>query len=393
MRSLFWFITLFAVATGLALAVGLNTGYVLIVVAPWRIEISLAVFVIGLVLSVLVINASWRLLTHTLNLPSRIKAYRQRRARNKARSMLYQGLTAYFEGNYRKAERHAESALESGESPALSAVVAARSAHEQRRFEMRDHMLEQLAELGPETRLMHLTTKAELLLSERRFDEALETLRQAHGSAPKNTRVNQLLLRALISTGSWRSVLDTVNVLEQLAGIDTLQALRVRRNAWQQLLRHTTHHREDFLALWKSIPPAVKSDQNVSRTGVTHLIALGYHKEALDLIERTLDKGEWDAHMAGLYGDCVSDSPVGQMEKAEKWLQNHPDSASLLLTLAKLCMRQSLWGKAEAYLDASLSLETTPDGEEIRKQLVEKKAAGRTMARTPPAPGPEFGAV
>ncbi len=392
MRSLFWFIILFAVATGLALAVGLNTGYVLIVVAPWRIEISLAVFVIGLVLSVLVINASWRLLTHTLNLPSRIKAYRQRRARNKARSMLYQGLTAYFEGNYRKAERHAESALESGESPALSAVVAARSAHEQRRFEVRDHLLEQLAELGPETRLMHLTTKAELLLGERRVGEALETLREAHGSAPKNTRVNQLLLRALISTGSWRSVLDTVNVLEQLSGIDTLQALRVRRNAWQQLLRHTTHHREDFLALWKSIPPAVKADQNVSRTGVTHLIALVYHKEALDFIERTLDR-EWDTHMAGLYGDCVSDSPVGQMEKAEKWLRDHQDSASLLLTLAKLCMRQSLWGKAEAYLDASLSLEATPEGEAIRKQLIEKTSASRITGRSLPEPGPEFGAV
>lgn len=392
MRSLFWFITLFAVATGLALAVGLNTGYVLIVVAPWRIEISLVVFVIGLVLSVLVINASWRLLTHTLNLPSRIKAYRQRRARNRARSMLYQGLTAYFEGNYRKAERQAESALEAGESPALSAVVAARSAHEQHRFEVRDHLLERLAELGPETSLMHLTTKAELLLSERRSGEALETLREAHRSAPRNTRVNQLLLRALISAGSWRSVLDTVNVLEQLTGIDTLQALRVRRNAWQQLLRHATHHREDFLALWKSVPPAVKTDQNVARTGATHLIALGYHKEALDLIERALDR-EWDVHMAGLYGDCVSDSPVGQMEKAEKWLRDHPDSASLLLTLAKLCMRQSLWGKAEAYLDASLSLEATPEGEEIRKQLVEKKSASRFTARSLPEPGPEFGAV
>ncbi len=112
MRSLFWFITLFAVATAVALAVSLNTGYVLIVIAPWRVEVSLAVFVISVVLGCLGLYALSRLVITTLSLPNRVQAYRLRRSRNRARSALYQGLTAYFEGNFRRAERQAELALE-----------------------------------------------------------------------------------------------------------------------------------------------------------------------------------------------------------------------------------------------------------------------------------------
>ncbi len=79
MKSLFWFIILFAVATAVALAVSLNTGYVLIVIAPWRIEVSLAVFVIGVVLGCLGIYALSRLVISTLSVPNSVQAYRLRR--------------------------------------------------------------------------------------------------------------------------------------------------------------------------------------------------------------------------------------------------------------------------------------------------------------------------
>jgi len=43
MRGLFWVVGLFAVAVGLVLAARYNNGYVLLVLPPWRAELSLKI--------------------------------------------------------------------------------------------------------------------------------------------------------------------------------------------------------------------------------------------------------------------------------------------------------------------------------------------------------------
>ena len=45
--------------------------------------------------------------------------------------------------------------------------------------------------------------------------------------------------------------------------------------------------------------------------------------------------------------------------RAEEWLRGHPDDAGLLLALGRMCIRQRLWGKAQSYLEASLSVAET----------------------------------
>ncbi len=393
MKSLLWFLTLSILATAIALSVGFNTGYVLIVVSPWRIEVSLAVFVIGLVLVMLALYGFSRLIYTTVNLPSRIQAYRLRRTRNRARSALYQGLTAYFEGNFRKAERQAEIALEANESPALCAVVAARSAHEQRLFEVRDRYLDRLNHVGPEARLMHINTRAELLLDEKRHAEALDLLREAHLLAPKHVRAHQLLLRAQLALSAWKPALETVDLLEHLNGLDPAQALRYRRTAWQQLLRLNAHQDSELMGVWRSIPSSVRLDNALAHSAASHMIHLGLHQEAQAILERTLEK-KWDSSLVALYGECEGESPLSQIEKAERWLRDHPDNAVLLLTLAKLCMRQSLWGKAQSYLDASLFIEPSPEGLQLKQALSEKMGPGRTApSRVMPDPDPEYGAA
>jgi HemY protein len=391
MRSLFWFITLFAVATVVAIAVSLNTGYVLIVMAPWRIEVSLAVFVIGIVVGCLGLYALSRLVIMTLSLPSRVQAHRLRRTRSRARNALYQGLMSYFEGNFRKAERQSELALSTDESPLLCAIVAARSAHEQRHFKARDRYLARVEDMGAEARLLLLTTRAELLLDERRYTEALDLLRDAHRLAPKHVRAHQLLLKAQIATGAWKPALDTVNLLQHYDGIDVLQATRVRRNAWQQRLRQNAHQTAELRTTWRSIPSDMRSDNVLAHTAAGYFIDLGLHADALALLERNLEK-EWDSALVALYGECEG---LGreQIEKAERWLQTHPDSAVLLLTLARLCMRQSLWGKAQSYLDASLFIESSREGQQLKAQLAEKMGPSRTPSRATPDIDPEYGAA
>ena len=73
-----------------------------------------------------------------------------------------------------------------------------------------------------------------------------------------------------------------------------------------------------------------------------------------------------------LYGDCQAVNNVGQIEQAEKWLLSHSDDAGLLLALGKLCLNRGLWGKAQSYLDASISLAPSKAAYTALGQLAEK---------------------
>jgi HemY protein len=77
---------------------------------------------------------------------------------------------------------------------------------------------------------------------------------------------------------------------------------------------------------------------------------------AHQIIEQSLDN-EWNSELAELYAKCAGNDAIRQIERAETWLKAHPNDASLLLTLGKLCTYCELWGKAQNYLEASLSVE------------------------------------
>jgi len=82
---------------------------------------------------------------------------------------------------------------------------------------------------------------------------------------------------------------------------------------------------------------------------------------------------EWDSELVALYGDCREGSVVAQIEQAEAWLAAHHDDAGLMLALGKLCLHQELWGKAQNYLDASLSLQPSREAYTMLAQLAEKQ--------------------
>ena len=80
---------------------------------------------------------------------------------------------------------------------------------------------------------------------------------------------------------------------------------------------------------------------------------------------------QWDSELVALYGECQNENNIPQIEQAERWLKQHTDDAGLLLALGKLCIHQGLWGKAQSYLDASISLEPRRDAYNWLGQLAE----------------------
>ena len=355
MRWVFWILGLFALAVAAALALRFNAGYVLLVSPPYRIELSLNLFLLGALALIGVGYVVLRLVLGALELPARVREFRARRQRDNARSALLDALRAFFEGRYGRAEKAAAAVIESDEMPALGAVLAARAAHELRRYDRRDEYLTRAGERAPGDVAMRVIAEAELLLEQRRFQEALLALKAL---PEKHTAGLRLELRAQQQAKNWEPTLPLIDQLVRRGVFDAVQAAQLRRYAQIEILKRRALDRYSLEEYWQKIPAEQKRDPKVAAVAAQCFAALGGGEQACQIIEAALDH-EWDSALVGWYADCGGASAVRRIERAEKWLKANPRDSALLLTLGRLCAEQELWGKAQSYLDASVAVEPT----------------------------------
>ena len=355
MRWLFWILGLFALAVAVALALRFNTGYVLVVSPPYRLELSLNVFIFGCVATIGLGYLLLRFVLGALELPARVREYRARRQRDDSRTALLDALRAFFEGRYGRAEKAAAAVIESGEMPALGAVLAARAAHALRRYDQRDEYLDRASARAHEDVAMRVIAEAELLLEQRRFQEALFALKAL---PEKHTAGLRLELRAQQLAKNWEQTLPLIEQLRKRHVFDAAQAEQLRRYALIEIIKRRALDRHALEDYWQKIPADQKRDPKVAAAAAKCFAELGGGEQACQIIEMAIEH-EWDSELAGLYADCGGVALVRRIERAEKWLKTNPRDGVLLLTLGRLCAQQELWGKAQSYLDASVALEPT----------------------------------
>lgn len=356
MRALIWLIGLFALATGLAMVTGVNTGYVLVVVPPYRAQLSVNMLIVLFLLSFVAVYLLVRLVSRTLALPGQVGAWRARRRREKAGEALREALRASFEGRFAQAVKFAGRAFSAGESPAVAALVAARAAHAMRDETRYRIWLGRAADQDAEARVARLMTEAELAIEGRRFDEAAERLEVLRLSGHRNIAALRLSLRVMSALERWDEVLRLARQLRKHKALSEEQAAPLIRRAHLERMRELAGDSAALARYWQQIPAADLKDRRLVERAVPYLAAAGQGALARDTVEARLDS-EWDPALARLYGYCGEDDPVACLAKAEGWLKRHPRDAGLLHALGRLCLAAQLWGKAQSYLEASLNLE------------------------------------
>jgi HemY protein len=369
-KTLIWVIALFVLAVGLVVAARYNDGYVLVVLPPYRVEIALNLLLVLLAGGFVVLYSVARLVTSAVLIPSRVRQYRLARRREKAQSSLLSALEAYFEGRYARAEQAAIQSIELGENARLSAIVAARAAHELRAYDRRDNHLARAAQDAPEDDPLRLVTEAELLLEERRPQDAAEVLKAL---PRKHTAALRLELKAQQQTRQWDNVAALVPELERRGVFDAAQGGELRTHALAESLKRKSGDAAALDEAWKKLPDVHKRETPVAAAAAQCYIALGRNADAQAIIEASLESA-WDSELVALYPDTSGRDTVRQIERAERWLERHPGDAALLLALGRLCARQELWGKAQSYLEASLSVEPTYIGHLELARLHERLA-------------------
>ncbi|HLO62109.1 MAG TPA: heme biosynthesis protein HemY, partial [Azonexus sp.] len=157
-----------------------------------------------------------------------------------------------------------------------------------------------------------------------------------------------------------------LKLVRQLAKRDALPAEVVREILSQAHLANIAgcrHDRGQLIGYLRSIPEEERGGR-VMLAAARGLMALQADGEAQKLIEATLDQADdddWQSELVAIYGRLSGGEPTARIAKAEGWLRRHPDDAVLLLALGRMCQRQRLWGKAQSYLEASLSVQAAQE--------------------------------
>ncbi len=375
-RWVLWLFGLAAFAVVIALSGRHGTGYVVMVVPPYRIELSVMMFVILALAGFALGYWAIRLAIATYGLPRQRKIRNAEQERTKSRDAVFASLESLFSGRFHDAEEKARVGMQHAETRDLAAALAGWAAYEGGNSGAAVPYLDSIrGEGGGKSANMRDASKAYMLLADGRAHEARDLLNNLAMNDPKNPGVLKMKVEAEMADKAWDEVLSTLTPLARSGMLPAAAAQQIRLNAQINLIKAKPHNREIIIAAWESLESASRYDPAMAVTVAKRLAGLGCGDDARRVVEETIDKRGpegWDSSLAAEYGVCKGDSALAQIERAEKWLKQHARDAVLLATLGKLCMRQSLWGKAQSYLEASVALAPTLDAHMTLARLMEQ---------------------
>lgn len=358
MRTLFWLLVLAALAVGLSLAARYNDGYVLLVLPPWRAEMSLNLFLLASLAGFSVLYLVARAVNHTLGLPGAVARFRRRRQQEKAGVALRDAWRLLQEGRYGHALRCAEKAVPDESSAGMLALAGWRAAHALRDPARAGEWADRVrGHDGAGLLAARLMTEAEFAIDERRFDDARAALQELAARQGRHIAALRLGMRAEQGLGNWREVARLVRQLEKHRALTPEQAAPIRSRAVREALRDLRDDPPGLMRYWRELEDGDRAEAALALETARALMAAGDCREAQRVIEDAL-ADRWEAALVLAYGECGEAGDIlGRIAQAEKWLSGRPRDGALLLTLGRLCRAQQLWGKARSYLEAALAIE------------------------------------
>lgn len=362
MRVLIWLVLLMAAAISLAVTAQYNPGNVVLFYPPYRIDMSLNLFVLMVTLLFMLLYGMLRALRATVSMPGKVAAYRQRKRERDGNKGLRDALKALFEGRFGHAEKAAMRAAELPENAGLAALIGARAAHRMRQSARRDSWLARVVN-DASLKTARLMTTTELLVDDHQPEAALEAVAELNASGQRHIHALQWSMKAQQQAKNWPEVLRLVRSLDKHKALHPALSSRLRELAYEAMLSDSSHDAESIQRVWATIPTADRVKPYIAARAATALNARGLHDEARATAEEAL-RAEWDDRVVRAYRDTAapagSPSLLAQIEYCEAWIRQRPNDAELALTLGSLCLKQKLWGKAQRYLEQALSDATEP---------------------------------
>lgn len=380
MRAVIWLVLLATAAVVAATTFGRNDGLVSLYWGGWRLDLSLNLFVIGVVLSCLALVAVIRAVQSLLSLPARAAEWRALRRERTAAASLREALAEYFGARYSRAHKAASRAVAIHEATpdlpdgvatrSLAHLVAGASLHRLQDRSKRDRQLERLKQLqrkgGAPARTVDdgvALLAAEWAIDDRDPSRALALLAALPPGVARRTQALRLKLQAQRMAGEPAAALHTARLLAKHQAFSPAAAQSLLRSLASETLE-ATRDIDQLERAWQQLDVVDHADPFVAARAARRAVALGAAARARDWLlpawERLAELGRDEREavalallraLEGLPGDWLP-----RLQAAELALPQEP-----VVQAAVGCAyaERQLWGKARAPLEraaASLAL-------------------------------------
>lgn len=255
-KWLLWALALGVLAVLIADLMVRNDGYALIVLADWRIEMSLNFLVLAIIVILLAGGLLLKLLQGTLQLPGRIARYRSLRRERKGQQAFLSALRLLLEGYYEASIKAVERSRKLGFAAGYADLLAARAAQGLDDADRAAVWLGRVESDDASLQAARLEQEAEMLVARRQYEPALQVLELANHQiqSPRSTAALRTELRALLGTERWEDVLVQVRELRPRDGLSQGFLASCRRQAHLGNLRHYRSDAQRYSMYLTQIP-------------------------------------------------------------------------------------------------------------------------------------------
>ncbi len=355
------------IAAVLALAAGMfaglvmrqDPGYVLFSWGQTTVEMSLWVALVLLFVLLVGFHLFLRFLSGVRHPLRALNLFSSASRDKRALKSTVRGLLLLAEGQWRKAERLLDKSADRSGTPLINYLAAARAAHNQGRNEQTDQLLQKALESTPSAETAVSISQAEIQYERGQYEQCLASLLRLQKKNPRHRWVLKTLLKVYRRLEDWDNLKQLYPQLLKNKVITDEEGQKLLVSLHISLFKSTEGkdndtRREAVQAIWQNTPSDLKRNDKIIEAYARSLLACG----AEIILERFIcDKlrQQWSDDLVVVYGLISKGDSQKQLDQTEQWLKQHPDSANLLLTAGRLCLRNQLWGKGAEYLEASFN--------------------------------------
>ena len=392
-RAVLWLLALFGIAVGSALFAAGNPGTVTLFWPPYRVDLSLNLVLLALLALFVVLHLALGTLNAFAGIPGQARRWRLQQKERLVQSSLVDALAHLVAGRFVRARKAAEYALamhtrpdakdeSQGRSLRIQAVlhlVAAESAHAVQDQSLRDQHFQQATELlnNPEvsaTQEGFFMRAARWALDDHDAPAAARWLERLPQGAARRTLALRLRFRIARMQGENAVALETLRLLVKHRAISSGNGASISQALALELL-HAGQDTGQILTAWDFLDDGERTLTDVALGMAKHWLAKGgdaaqsrqwllpvwermvQDAKALSSLQRmrlvrALETGLLAQH------DAPDVKWVSRIEAAQR---AQPRDPLLQYLAAVMCVRLSLWGKAQHLLRQCIA--TTPNPE------------------------------
>jgi HemY protein len=387
MRTALWLAGLFSVAAALAIFAGSNPGTVTVYWAPYRIDLSLNLVLLTLLLAFVVLHLALRAVSIMFSIPAQARRWRLLQKERAIHTALLESLSHLFGGRFIRARKSAERVLALEASVAgsaeplayaarlraLSHLLAAESAHALQDRTLRDvhfrlALEHAVARDAQDTRDGVQLRAARWAFDDRDAKAALDWLAQLPLGAARRTLALRLRFKAARLAKQSLKALELARLLTKHRAFSEMAGHSIARGLAIEHLR-AAHDPAQLERAWSELESQERLMPDVAMQAAEHLLQLGgdaalarlwlrpvwetmaQQLSALSVAQRVRLARVLEAS----FGDGDQAPDADWLRRIETLQMANPGDGVLQYLAAVVCLRLSLWGKAQQLLRQSLS--------------------------------------